>query len=234
MLRSEALRLLALDTSTPRCGVAVYDVETGRASVRREEVTTHSDRLLWLVDACLRECGWGPADLAAVACGAGPGSFTGLRIGVSTAKGLCFALGLPLLMISSLQVLAEQHRGAAPWILACLDAWGGQVYAQLFPAPPAALADPRLARPAAWDPGALREALQGLGNQVAVCGTGVLRHPWLGPPNRLPIDRDPWPDPVVLAQLAARRLQRGERDDLARAAPEYICPSAAEMNTRRG
>lgn len=100
------MKLLALDTSTALCGVAVWDTVSGSAAARREQVTTHSERLLQLIEGCLAELGLRPADLDGVACGAGPGSFTGLRIGAATAKGLCFALSRPLRMVSSLEVMA--------------------------------------------------------------------------------------------------------------------------------
>lgn len=100
------MKLLALDTSTALCGVAVWDTVSGSAAARREQVTTHSERLLQLISECLAELGLRPAELDGVACGAGPGSFTGLRIGAATAKGLCFALARPLRMVSSLEVMA--------------------------------------------------------------------------------------------------------------------------------
>ena len=75
-----------------------------------------------------------------MALGAGPGSFTGLRIGCATAKGFCYALSIPLVMVSSLRALAEPYRGRGS-VLAALDAFRGQVYAQLVPI---SLASPRL------------------------------------------------------------------------------------------
>jgi tRNA threonylcarbamoyladenosine biosynthesis protein TsaB len=104
--RSEArgARVLALDTSTRTASVAVLggirEVEIDRA------IGSHSDDLLQLIDRALGEAGLRLGDLDGVAVGAGPGSFTGLRIAMATGKGLCFSSGLPLWPVSSLAALA--------------------------------------------------------------------------------------------------------------------------------
>src|SRR5580658_4654878 len=151
--------VLAMCTSTPLCGVAVYDTDTGAAQVRRERVTTHSDRLILIIDECLRAQGTHKRAVGGVVCGAGPGSFTGLRIGLSTAKGLCFALGLPLMMVSTLEVLAAPV-AKDRWALPCLHARQREVYARLFP--PAnqdqtLAAHPELLVESAWEPAALAQ-----------------------------------------------------------------------------
>ncbi len=98
------MRILALDTSTRTASVAVLggvrEVEIDHA------VGSHSDDLVALIDRALADAGLKLADLDGIAVGAGPGSFTGLRIAMATAKGLCFASGLPLWPVSSLAALA--------------------------------------------------------------------------------------------------------------------------------
>ena len=121
--------ILAVDTSTLHAAVALW--RDGRALAERHRVvTTHSDALLAMVDEAFVEANVAPADVDAIACGAGPGSFTGLRIGLATAKGLCFALGKPLVMVSSLAALAA--RAPDGRVLATIDAFKGEVYAGLF------------------------------------------------------------------------------------------------------
>jgi tRNA threonylcarbamoyl adenosine modification protein YeaZ len=253
------VRLLAIDTATALCGVAVLEVELDdaptrsaptcsqvrrevRHAVRRERVTTHSERLLPLIGECLFELGLVPAQLDAVVCSAGPGSFTGLRIGVATAKGLCFALERPLLMISSLEVLAEGEQRPA---LAVLDAGRGQVYARLFVeegALPAALRErhPELLSDALWSPAELVDALARLGSSgplagpLTLCGPDALRHPELGRLEARPEASAEVTRPLVLARLGLARLLSGDRlslmapASLDAAVPNYICPSAAE------
>lgn len=230
------VRLLSIDTATALCGVAVLEVsEAGaeRAAVRRERVTTHSERLLSLIADCLGELGLVPAQLEAVVCSAGPGSFTGLRIGVATAKGLCFALSRPLVLVSSLETLAE---GAPRPSLAVLDAGRGQLYARLLvpdEAGPDAQVDellarhPALRRDALWQPSELAAALAPLADRLTVCGPDAARFPAL-----LSIaarqQGEESTRPLTLARLGLLRLRRGGIEELDEAAPNYICPSAAE------
>ncbi len=109
-------RVLVIETSTKRCSVAAFD---GEALVATEAARgagfVHAEQLMPLVDAVVRAAGWTPGELEAVAVSAGPGSYTGLRIGVATAKGLCHALGVPLLALDTLELLG---RGAASEVAA--------------------------------------------------------------------------------------------------------------------
>src|SRR5919198_1885956 len=96
--------VLALDTSTDVASVAVLGPRGAVSAEGRAE--SRSDDLIPLIDRVLGEAGIDLAGLAAIAVGAGPGSFTGLRIGMATAKGLCLATGLPLWAVSSFAALA--------------------------------------------------------------------------------------------------------------------------------
>jgi tRNA threonylcarbamoyladenosine biosynthesis protein TsaB len=130
--------LLALDTSTLVASVAlvVRDEAGSRlAAARESDVKSHSDQLISLIDEVLDEAGVklrGGVD--GVAVGAGPGSFTGLRIGMSTAKGLCFAAGVPLWSVSSLAALARDAREQAGAHIAIpvLDARRGEVFFGIY------------------------------------------------------------------------------------------------------
>lgn len=102
--------ILAVETSTLTASVALRIGEE-KLIERESGVNTHAEVLLDLIDQCLKEAGLGLGELDAIAVGAGPGSFTGLRIGMATVKGLCFATGVPLRSISSLAALHEDCRG---------------------------------------------------------------------------------------------------------------------------
>jgi tRNA threonylcarbamoyladenosine biosynthesis protein TsaB len=209
------MKILAIDTSTLTAGVAAWE---GRVlAERRSRVTTHSDALLTMVDEVLREAGWTPARLDAVACTAGPGSFTGLRIGLATAKGLCFAAGKPLSAIPSLEALAA--RAPDGRVAAVMDAHKQEVYAAVYQVTGGfpQLLDGEWVLPP-------RELLPRIAG-IPVVGDGALRYPELGQP----LDGDGAPRPADVARLAAARLEKGEADDLSSSGPRYVRASEAEI-----
>jgi tRNA threonylcarbamoyladenosine biosynthesis protein TsaB len=127
------MRVLGIDTSTLSASIAL--VEDGReiGSLVHDASGRRSADLLVAIDALCTEARLSPADLDAIAIGAGPGSFTGLRIGMATAKGIAFAAGKPLWSVSSLAALAHDARRVAPssaGVVAVLDARRGEVFAR--------------------------------------------------------------------------------------------------------
>ena len=123
------MRILALDTSTEWCSVAVGD---GTRWHRLDENAgqAHSERVLPMIHAALAEAGWTLQELDGIAFGAGPGSFTGIRIGCGVAQGLAFAADLPVAPIPTLAALAQEVYRVHGWtrIVACLDARMHEVY----------------------------------------------------------------------------------------------------------
>ncbi|MFL9711239.1 tRNA (adenosine(37)-N6)-threonylcarbamoyltransferase complex dimerization subunit type 1 TsaB [Methylobacillus sp. Pita1] len=120
------MKLLALDTSTEYLSLAL--LLDGRFAERELLAgQSHSQRILPLLRELLNEAGVGLRDLDGIAFGAGPGSFTGLRIGCGVAQGLAFGAGLPVIGVSTLLALAEDAQGAGR-VVACLDARMGEVY----------------------------------------------------------------------------------------------------------
>ncbi len=172
----DASRLLALDTGSPRVSVAVALGGTVVAE-RSLEQARSSAELLRAIDDCLRAAGLRPKDLTGIAVLRGPGSFTGLRIGLATVHGLRAALGTPVAVLPSLRVLAEHGRerrrdAAAPrrWIGA-VDALRGEWYAQAFEAgAPAAGGFSLVARDGAAIVAAAALAVR---TPATVCGFGV-------------------------------------------------------------
>ena len=122
---------LAIETSTPLGAIAVGDGETLVAESILSVRATHSETVLDEAARLLDRAGLRPRDLEAVVVGSGPGSFTGVRIAASLAKGLCFAHDLPLFAYSSLWALAASVSVAR--ICAVFDARRGEVYAATFP-----------------------------------------------------------------------------------------------------
>ena len=133
--------LLALDTSTPTARVALLSAAGECLLAREKTAARHSANLLGLCDEILRGVGVAVGDLGAIACGAGPGSFTGLRVGLAVAKGLALPTGLPyVFLVSSLEALACDLAAKSPdaqRVLPCIDAGKGQIYARSTARPPA-------------------------------------------------------------------------------------------------
>ncbi len=129
------MRLLAIDTAQEACSVGVVD---GARQVLKSEVIGrgHAERLMAMVEAAMAEAGLGFGDLERIAVTVGPGSFTGLRVGIAAARGLALVTGAPAVGIGTLAVHAEAARaeiGAAP-VLAVLSAGRGELYGQSFAA----------------------------------------------------------------------------------------------------
>lgn len=131
------MSVLAIETATSVCGAAVASEGIICSLAEVDGRNIHSDRLLPLIDDALEKAGTSPATVDAIAVSIGPGSFTGLRIGLSVAKGLVYATGKPLVAVPTLEALAFRivlagagKNGQA--ILAVLDARRNEVYCQLF------------------------------------------------------------------------------------------------------
>ncbi len=201
------MRFAALETSTDWCSVALW-VDGEIHSLERRVPNRHSEYALPMLESLTRNAG----RLDAIAFGAGPGSFTGLRIACGLAQGLAFAHGLPVLGISTLEATAEE--AGAPRVVACLDARMREVYYaalekrerrwhQVIAAQCVAPAEA---------PKAPGEGWVGAGNGFAVYGDFGLR-------KVLP---EVHPSAAAVARLAAPRIAAGEGVDAALAVPFYL------------
>ena len=138
--------ILSIETGTDICSVALANDGELMALRESDEGRDHAKKVALFVDELLKETGVQPTDLDAIAIGKGPGSYTGLRIGVSFAKGMCYALNIPLIAVGSLDALTEVAREDydagildiedAEWANANLcpmvDARRMEVYSQIF------------------------------------------------------------------------------------------------------
>jgi tRNA threonylcarbamoyladenosine biosynthesis protein TsaB len=225
-----AAPLLALDTSGLTARVALLSPAGDALATAARTGERHSAYLLPLCDELLRGQGLTAARLGAIACGRGPGSFTGLRVGMAVAKGLCLPFDLPLVLISSLEALAlDLHRQApeATLLVPCIDAGKGEVYAQSFtPAAGgvAALGPERRLVPAALAADLVAAVEADRGCRLVLAGGGFDRH-HEALTDALPPGSTrssvPGPSAEAIGELALARLARGERDDLAGAVPSY-------------
>jgi tRNA threonylcarbamoyladenosine biosynthesis protein TsaB len=127
--------ILNIETATKNCSVALAkDGKTVLCKEIAEEGYSHAERLHVFIEEIISEAGIQLKDLAAVAVSQGPGSYTGLRIGVSAAKGLCYALNVPLIAIDTLQALASKAKIAEGLIVPMIDARRMEVYSAVFSA----------------------------------------------------------------------------------------------------
>lgn len=219
------MRILAVETSSLAGGVALLDDERLVAEYLLDVSVTHSERLMAAVERVLADARWTARELRGLAVAVGPGSFTGLRIAVSTVKGLALGLDLPIAAVPTLDAMAAALPWAALPVCPVLDARKGEVYASLY----------------RWDGGAMRrdwdylalppEALAArLTEPVIVAGDGApaIRSPYarlVPPPRRLP-------SPACVGMLGLERLRRGDGVAAAALAPLYLRPSEAELKRR--
>src|SRR5215472_3151616 len=198
--------LLALDTATPALTVALHDGSAAVAEVVAVDARRHGELLSAFVDEALRKAGAGFGDLTAIAVGIGPGTYTGLRAGVVTARVLGSALEIRTDGICSLDVIAAQARQHAQTseFLVVTDARRREVYWARYRPDGERVAGPLVGRPADLPAG------------LPVAGEAGLLPAELG--SRVLEPR--YPSAVVLASLGVARLQAGLPPDLAE--PLYL------------
>jgi tRNA threonylcarbamoyladenosine biosynthesis protein TsaB len=150
------MRVLAIDTALSACSAAVLDTEHGGviASESLPMVRGHAEALMPLLQRVMNEARLGFADIDRIAVTTGPGSFTGLRVGIAAARGIALAADKPAVGLSTLSAYAAPHMAADEKlpVVAAIDARHGQVYLQVFSPGARSSTPPRLAP--------LREAVQ--------------------------------------------------------------------------
>ena len=126
------MKLLVIDTSGPVCGVAVMEDEKVLCEYTAQNRNTHSANLMPMAEAALQSAGKTIGEMDAVAAVTGPGSFTGVRIGVATAKGLAHGAGIPCIPVNALEALSLSAGSFDGVICPIQDARAGQVYGAAF------------------------------------------------------------------------------------------------------
>jgi tRNA threonylcarbamoyladenosine biosynthesis protein TsaB len=223
------MKLLALDTTARSCSVAVVDDIRLVVELSVDSGATHSIRLMSMVDEALRLAAMSLDDLDAFGVSLGPGSFTGLRIGISTVQGLAFATGKPCHGVSSLDALAY---GCLPWpqrICALLDARKDDVYTAVYRSRGLQLeriGDERVLPVAA--------ALDSVDGSHLYVGDGAWRYrdrivAKLGETAAFAGRDKCFPRASATARLAQRMAEEGAPADLERLIPRYIRASDAEL-----
>jgi tRNA threonylcarbamoyladenosine biosynthesis protein TsaB len=223
------VKLLAVDTSTRACSVAVVDQDRLACEITTGPTGTHSTHLMSLIRMALTVAEMELQGLDGLAVCVGPGSFTGLRIGVSTVKGLAFATAKPVAGVSSLESLAQP---CLPWphlICAMLDARQDEVYAARYRARDGCLE--REGREAVLS---LEDALNGIHEACLFVGDGARRYRGpigskLGPQALFPAPSQDIIRASTVAALAQRQFAGKEIEDLDHLVPRYLRQSEAEL-----
>lgn len=131
------MRVLGIETATHVCAVSLIQNKSLVHAESLDATHIHSEKLMGMIHTCLESSGWKLTMLDGIAISIGPGSFTGLRIGLSVAKGLSYASGIPLLAVPTLRALAyraqEEHfASAGDLILPLIDARRDEVYSAIY------------------------------------------------------------------------------------------------------
>lgn len=225
------MRLLALETATLAGGAALLDDGRLVGESRLNIALTHSERLMAVVDRLLQDCAWDVADLDALAVSIGPGSFTGLRVGAATAKGLALALEIPVAPVPTLDALAATLPFADAPVCPLLAARRGEVYCSLYRWTGAVMERQwdYLALPPEVAVARLDAPVIVLGDGVAACRPYLAR---LGPGLREAEPVHSLPSPAVVGALGHAILAAGGGIPAERLTPLYLRPSEAELKAR--
>jgi len=226
------MRILALETATLAGSVALLEGGRVVGLSLLDIALTHSERLMAMVDRLLQDCRQDITQVEALTVSIGPGSFTGLRVGVATAKGLALTLGLPIAAVPTLDALAGNLPFAEAPVCPILDARKGEVYLSLY-----RWSGGRMERQ--WEYAALspRAAAERLTAPVVVLGDGVTAclpfFGHLGAGLLVAPTSHATPSAAVVGRLGQAMLEAGDSIAAEVLEPLYLRPSEAELKARR-
>jgi tRNA threonylcarbamoyladenosine biosynthesis protein TsaB len=223
------VQILSLETSGQSGSLAAYDRDRLVAERILDPAKRSAQTLAPAIRDLLSEAGWQPAEVQVVAVVVGPGSFTGLRVGVISAKTFAYAVNARVVAINTLDVVAEQAYRTLPAqvtrLTVAIDAQRGEVFAAIYERGP----------DNAWSlllPAAIMtqtEWLATLGPGSAASGLALEKLAEHVSAGTFIVPQEQWmPQAVTVGQLAARRVASGEFDDVWQLAPLYMRRSAAE------
>lgn len=225
--------ILAIESATPRGSVALVSGGKLRGEILLPRGRRISETYLDAIDRLFRESGAGPEKVGHVAVSAGPGSFTGLRVGMAAAKGFCFGWGKPIVSVPTLHALATRFPREGTTVCPVLDARRREVYAGLYrwEGGVCLRTIPDTALPPENLPAILPDGT------ILFCGDGIL------PYRQLICDRlgaralflppgEELPRASAVGLLAEWMLARGAAEDLRSVIPVYLRPSEAEVKRR--
>ncbi len=221
-------KLLCIDTSTICCAVGLLE---GSSSERRiveayHELSgrRHSEGLVPTIRSLLLQADWSMTDIHALAIGIGPGSYTGLRIGLSVAKALCLSLEIPLITTSTLQTIAAEtalkHKlDSSVTILSMMDARRNEVYLGAYSADGQQVLQDR---PRILDQEEEVKDLYNLSNSLFLAGDGAPKGSHLWPNQNPPVDSDVYPSIRGMESYVWQAWSNKKFDDVGYCNPVYL------------
>ena len=210
--------ILNIETATTNCSVSLSN--EGETLVLKEDYSgsySHAERLHVYIDEVIKQGGITTDQLDAIAVSKGPGSYTGLRIGVSTAKGLCFALDKPLLAVPTLKALAHQVKEDNGVIIPMLDARRLEVYSAVFDTDYNPL---RETQAQVLDPDSFKEYLEQ--GKVYFIGNGVEKTKTLIEHENAVFIEEKLPSANEMGALAFHKYKKNDIEDVAYFEPYYL------------
>lgn len=219
------MKILGIETSTFSGSVSISDDDTLLCEYVFNTGPRHNEVLIPTVERLLSDCGLGKDDLEAVCVSTGPGSFTSLRIGVSTAKALCYSLGADLAGVPSLEILASNALWCGNDVCAITDAGRGEVFFSFYDPKSAEMTPAEIATP--------ESVCAGVRRKTVFVGSGALLHENLIRDSMgeravfLPANLNT-PRASGCALLGRKKILSGHKDDPFTLTPFYLRRSAAE------
>lgn len=211
--------LLNIETATTNCSVSV--AKNGKLCALKEHDTpnySHSEQLHLFIQDVLEESNLTFSDLEGIAVSKGPGSYTGLRIGVSAAKGLCFALDIPLVSIATLESMAHQSKSEGfDFIIPVLDARRMEVYSTVFDKHLAVIRETKaeIIEPNSFQKYAEQGSVHLVGSGAEKC-KNLLNH------SNFSFDFTSVPSAKEMCQLSHKKFEKNEFEDVAYFEPYYL------------
>ncbi len=224
---------LAIDTSTPVGGISLFDSDSGlKGEVRLGIGRTHSEQIMKSTDFLLNHCSAGFNEIDFYTIAIGPGSFTGLRVGLSTVKGLSFATNKPLVAVSTLEAFTTSFPFTEKLICPLLDARRKEVYGGLFRWTEVGLI--KLIPESAFD---IKSILALIKEETVFTGSGAALYKdailsTLGEKAHFPGENLMHPLPSALCIIGLQKAERGEFSDPVKLTPAYLRKSEAEIKIK--
>jgi tRNA threonylcarbamoyladenosine biosynthesis protein TsaB len=221
--------ILGIETATPQVSVAIGGHEGVLALLEISRGRRHAETLVPAIDFLCAQADFGLEDVAVIAVDVGPGLFTGMRVGLATAKALALALRVPMIGISSLDLLAFPHRRADRTVVPVVDARKGEVFYAMYRPVPGGVQQVLAPRVASVDE--LVADLLARSHEALLVGDGAMRYrDEIRVDVRCELADQAYPSAGPLVQLAHARALREEWSQPSEIQPLYLRPPDADIN----